>query len=75
MLNVASAQLFSYLDFIKKISAQVGVTTPTPLCEDKLKNCDQFGKQSCENEYVPWAKVNCPRYCNLCRKYIKRMFL
>lgn len=45
------------------------MTTPIPSCQDKLPNCDLYGKKVCVNEYVPWAKENCQHYCGMCGKF------
>uniref|UniRef100_A0A8W8JW71 VWFC domain-containing protein n=5 Tax=Magallana gigas TaxID=29159 RepID=A0A8W8JW71_MAGGI len=47
-------------------------TTPKPTkpscewCKDTLSTCESYGQQACVAPYVPWAKRNCPNYCNLC---------
>lgn len=47
-------------------------TTPKPTrpscewCKDTLATCESYGQQACVAPYVPWAKRNCPNYCNLC---------
>ncbi|XP_078338507.1 uncharacterized protein LOC111134355 isoform X1 [Crassostrea virginica] len=47
-------------------------TTPKPTkpscdwCRDTLDTCESYGQQACVAPYIPWAKRNCPNYCNLC---------
>ncbi|KAJ8302727.1 hypothetical protein KUTeg_019123 [Tegillarca granosa] len=43
-----------------------GVSTVKPLCEDKITNCDEYGKSSCTGSFVAWAQEHCPAYCGLC---------
>ena len=35
-------------------------------CQDRLSNCADYGQNACVGQYVPWAKDNCPKTCNLC---------
>ena len=48
-------------------------TTPasTGPCKNAIPNCDQYGQSSCTGQFLPWAKANCPVYCNLCGTYHK----
>ncbi|XP_071174304.1 extracellular matrix organizing protein FRAS1-like [Mytilus edulis] len=45
-------------------ASRPGEITPPP-CADKLRNCHQYGLNTCAI-YAPWAKDNCRQYCNLC---------
>ncbi|KAK3581064.1 hypothetical protein CHS0354_033850 [Potamilus streckersoni] len=49
------------------IPPQVSTTTITGLCMDKLDNCKAYGPDACNGAYQPWAKRNCPAYCNFCQ--------
>lgn len=45
--------------------------TPTPQstqCQDKLNNCQAFGKSACTGQFEPWARDNCRLYCGFCSK-------
>ncbi|CAC5382852.1 unnamed protein product [Mytilus coruscus] len=55
--------------------SQPGMTTPTPLCQDKLPNCDLYGQESsaCADIgpdvctlLIDFARENCAHQCNLC---------
>ncbi|CAG2215165.1 unnamed protein product [Mytilus edulis] len=49
-------------------ASRPGEITPPP-CADKLRNCHQYGLNTCAI-YAPWAKDNCRQYCNLCNKCV-----
>ncbi|WAR12449.1 CSP-like protein, partial [Mya arenaria] len=43
--------------------------TPAPHlsgCVDQISNCASYGKTSCVDPFLQWAKQNCVAYCGLC---------
>ena len=35
------------------------------MCEDKLPDCDVYGKAACKAPYLEWATQNCAKFCGL----------
>lgn len=54
--------LFNHLDSAPTTPAP----TPSTVCQDKLDNCQAYGKSSCTGQFEPWARDNCRFYCGFC---------
>lgn len=54
--------LFNHLDSAPTTSAP----TQSTACQDKLDNCQAYGKSSCTGQFEPWARDNCRFYCGFC---------
>ena len=35
-------------------------------CQDVLRNCAEYTKNSCVDPYTNWAKQNCAKFCGFC---------
>ena len=36
-------------------------------CIDAVSDCDVYGRDYiCVGDYIPWAQINCAKFCGLC---------
>ena len=75
--NIIRTLFFVALHMFILILGSGPSTTPasTGPCKNAIPNCDQYGQSACTGQFLPWAKANCPVYCNLCGTYHKLLQL